>query len=47
MLAHVNQDSIANCFPVQSYSWAVGQHCTGKEFSCATLLPQADQDNII
>ena len=38
MLAHTDQDNIADY-------WAVGQHCTGKQFSCATLA-QADQDNI-
>ena len=36
----------ADYFPVQSCSWAVGQHCTGKQFSRATLT-QADRDNII
>ena len=46
MLTHMDQGNIADFFPGQSCSWAVGQHCTGKQFSCATLA-QADQDNII
>ena len=29
MLAHIDQDSIADYFPVESCFWAVGQHCTG------------------
>ena len=28
MLAHKDQDNIADFFPVQSCSWAMGQHCT-------------------
>ena len=28
MLAPFEQDNIADYFPVHSYSWAVGQHCT-------------------
>ena len=46
MLAHIDQDNIADYFLAQSCSWAVGQHCAGKQFSCATLA-QADQDNIV
>ena len=45
MLAHIDQDNIADYFPVESCSWVVGEHCTGKQFSCATLA-QADQDSI-
>ena len=46
MLAHIDQGNIADYFPVQSCSWALGQHSAGKQFSCATLA-SADQDNII
>ena len=46
MLAHIDQDNIADYFPVQSFSWAVSQYCTGKHFFCATLA-QADKYNII
>ena len=28
MLANIDQDNIADYFPVQSCSWTVGQHCT-------------------
>ena len=46
MLAHVDQDNIADYLPVQSCSWTVGQHCAGKQFSWTTLA-HADQGNII
>ena len=29
MLVHIDQDKIADYFPVPSCSWAMGQHCTG------------------
>ena len=29
MLAHTDQDNIADYFLVQTCSWAVGQHCNG------------------
>ena len=29
MLTHKDQDNIADYFPMQSCSWAVGQHCIG------------------
>ena len=29
MLAHTDHDNIADYFPVQSFSWAVGKHWTG------------------
>ena len=45
-LAHIDQDNIADYFPVQSCSWAVVEHCTDTQFSCATLA-QADQGYII
>lgn len=46
-MTHIDQDNIVDYVPVQSCSWDAGQHCTGKQFSDATLAQAADYLTVI